>query len=281
MQKLLTFLISKSLGLYINILSYIYPKKASRLAYRFFSEPRDGRLTKETLPAILQEADAEMITHNEFVFQMYTWKGNDTKVLLVHGWESNTSRWELFIHHLKKSGCTIIALDAPAHGLSSGVEFTVPRYAEFINIVVNQFKPNYLVGHSLGGASALYYQSHYPNDYIEKLVLIGSPSDLNVLLTNYKGLLSLNSNVFQLLEKHFFEHFRIKTHEFSGGLFASKVKIRGLVAHDLKDTVVSFKEAEKIASAWPNAEFVVTEGLGHSMHGDELYTKIYSFLFGR
>lgn len=281
MQKLLTFLISKSLGLYINILSYIYPKKASRLAYRFFSEPRDGRLTKETLPVILQEADAEMITHNEFVFQMYTWKGNDTKVLLVHGWESNTSRWELFIHHLKKSGCTIIALDAPAHGLSSGVEFTVPRYAEFINIVVNQFKPNYLVGHSLGGASALYYQSHYPNDHIEKLVLIGSPSDLNVLLTNYKGLLSLNSNVFQLLEKHFFEHFRIKTHEFSGGLFASKVKIKGLVAHDLKDTVVSFKEAEKIASAWPNAEFVVTEGLGHSMHGDELYTKIYSFLFGR
>lgn len=281
MQKLLTFLISKSLGLYINILSYIYPKKASRLAYRFFSEPRDGRLTKETLPAILQEADAEMITHDEFVFQMYTWKGNDTKVLLVHGWESNTSRWELFIHHLKKSGCTIIALDAPAHGLSSGVEFTVPRYAEFINIVVNRFKPNYLVGHSLGGASALYYQSHYPNDYIEKLVLIGSPSDLNVLLTNYKGLLSLNSNVFQLLEKHFFEHFRIKTHEFSGRLFASKVKIKGLVAHDLKDTVVSFKEAEKIASAWPNAEFVVTEGLGHSMHGDELYTKIYSFLFGR
>ncbi|RWX02468.1 alpha/beta hydrolase [Flavobacterium cerinum] len=281
MQKLLTFLISKSLGLYINILSYIYPKKASRLAYRFFSEPRDGRLSKETLPTILQEADAEMLTHKEFVFQMYTWKGNDTKVLLVHGWESNASRWELFIHHLKKSGCTIIALDAPAHGLSSGVEFNVPRYAEFIDIVVNKFKPNYLIGHSLGGATALYYQSHYPNDYIEKLVLIGSPSDLNTLLTNYAGLLSLNSNVFQLLEKHFFEHFRIKTHEFSGGLFASKVKIKGLIAHDLKDSVVSFKEAEKIAVGWPNAEFLVTEGLGHSMHGDELYTKIYSFLFGR
>lgn len=281
MQKLLTFLISKSLGLYINILSYIYPKKASRLAYRFFSEPRDGRLSKENLPTILQEAETEMITHKEFVFQMYTWKGNDTKVLLVHGWESNASRWEQFIHYLKKSGCTIIALDAPAHGLSSGVEFNVPRYAEFIDIVVNKFKPNYLVGHSLGGATALYYQSHYPNDYIEKLVLIGSPSDLNTLLTNYTGLLSLNSNVFQLLEKHFFEHFRIKTHEFSGGLFASKVKIKGLIAHDLKDNVVSFKEAEKIASAWSNAEFVVTEGLGHSMHGDELYTKIYTFLFGR
>lgn len=279
MQKLLTFLISKSLGLYINILSYIYPKKASRLAYRFFSEPRDGRLLKEALPAILQEADAEMITHNEFVFQMYTWKGNDTKVLLVHGWESNASRWEQFIHYLKKSGCTIIALDAPAHGLSSGKEFNVPRYAEFIDIVVNKYQPHYLVGHSLGAATALYYQSHYPNDYIQKLVLLGSPSDLNTLLTNYAGLLSLNSNVFQLLEKHFFEHFRIKTHEFSGSLFALKLKIKGLIAHDTNDTVVSYKEAQKIARAWPNAEFITTTGLGHSMHDPELYTTIYNFLF--
>jgi pimeloyl-ACP methyl ester carboxylesterase len=279
MQKLLTFFIAKSLGLYINILSYILPKKASRLAYRFFSEPRDGRLIKESLPAILQEADAEMITHNDFVFQLYTWKGNDTKILLVHGWESNASRWELFMPYLKKSGCTIIALDAPAHGLSSGKEFNMPRYAEFVNVVVQKFKPQYMVGHSIGGATALYFQSHYPNYYIKKMVVLGAPCDLNTLLTNYAGLLSLNSNVFQLLEKHFFEHFRIKTHEFSGSLFAAKIKINGLIAHDTKDNVVSFKEGKKIAEAWPKAEFVETKGLGHSMHDDALYTKIYNFLF--
>ena len=257
----------------------MHPAKASRIAYKFFSEPRSGRLLKETLPDILKEANAEMITHNDFLFQVYTWHGNDTKVLLVHGWESNASRWEQFFPYLKKAGCTIIALDAPAHGLSSGVEFTMPRYAEFINVVVQQFKPQYLVGHSVGGATSLYFQSHYANDYIKKMVILGAPCDLETLLTNYKGMLSLNSNVFQLLEKHFFEHFRIKTKEFSGSLFASKIKVKGLIAHDVKDEVVSFKEGKKIAEAWTDADFVVTEGMGHSMHSDALYTRIYSFLF--
>lgn len=279
MQKLLTFIISKGLGLYINILSFIYPKKASWLAYKFFSHPRDGRLIKESLPEILKEADAEMITHNDFLFQTYTWKGNSKRVLLMHGWESNASRWEQLIGYLKKSGSTIIAIDAPAHGLSSGTEFSMPRYAEFVDVVVQKLKPHYLVGHSLGGATALYFQSHYTNNYIEKLVTLGAPCELNTLLKNYAGMLSLNSNVFQLLEKHFFEHYKIKTHEFSGSVFASKIKIEGLIAHDVDDGVVSFKEGQKIAAAWPDAKFITTKGLGHSMHGDALYDSVYDFLF--
>jgi hypothetical protein len=35
------------------------------------------------------------------------------------------------VAHLKKLGKTIIAIDAPAHGLSSGKEFNVPPYTEF------------------------------------------------------------------------------------------------------------------------------------------------------
>jgi len=279
MQKLLTFIIAKSLGLYINLLGFINPAKATRLAYKFFSEPRDGRLLKEALPEILREAEAEMITHNDFVFQAYTWKGNNIKVLLLHGWESNAARWEQFMPYLKKAGCSIIAIDAPAHGLSSGAEFSMPRYGEFINAVVQKHKPNYIVGHSMGGATALYFQSHFPNDIIEKMVILGAPCDLDTLLTNYKGMLSLNSNVFQLLEKHFFEHFRIKTKEFSGTVFASRIKIKGLIAHDVKDKVVNFREGEKIARAWPDAHFIITEGLGHSMHSDALYSEIYEFLF--
>lgn len=279
MQKLLTFIISKSLGLYINLLGVFSPKEATRIAYKFFSEPRSGRLLKEALPGVLKDAEAEMITYGDFLFQTYTWKGNDTKVLLVHGWESNASRWEQFLPYLKKAGCTIIAIDAPAHGLSSGVEFTMPRYGEFINVVVRMHKPQYLIGHSIGGATALYFQSHFQNDLIEKMVILGAPCDLDTLLTNYKGMLSLNSNVFQLLEKHFFDHFRIKTKEFSGSVFASRIKIKGLIAHDVKDQVVSFREGEKIAKAWPDAHFIITEGLGHSMHSDALYEDIYNFLF--
>lgn len=279
MQKALTFIITKLLGLYINALGYIAPKKATALAYKYFSEPRDGRLAKNELPAILKEADAEMITHGEFVFQMYTWKGNENTVLLVHGWESNASRWENLIAHVKRSGSTVIALDAPAHGLSSGTEFTIPRYAEFIDILVRKYRPQSLVGHSIGGATILYYQSHYPNEIIKKMAVLGAPCDFNTVLDNYAGILSLNSNVFLMLKKHFLDHFRIDTDNFCGDLFASKIKVKGLLAHDEDDTVVSIKEGRKIAQAWPEAEFVITTGLGHSMHDEQLYNRIYNFLF--
>lgn len=280
MPQIISYIIKKAVGLYINILSYTHPRKAARLAYRFFSQPRDGRLLKGKLPEILNEAEAEMITHGDLIFQMYMWRGNSNKILLVHGWESNTSRWEQLISYLKASGSTIIALDAPAHGLTEGTEFNIPRYAQFIDVMVSRYRPQVMVGHSLGGATALYYQSHYPNDAVEKMVILGAPCDLDTILDNYKGMLNLNAKVFYMLKKHFLKHFRIRTREFSGSLFASKIKIKGFLAHDKDDTVVSYREGEKIAKAWPEAQFITTTGLGHSMHDDALYRKIYRFIFG-
>ena len=280
MQKIINFVIAKLLGFYINILSYTRPVKASRLAYRFFSEPRAGRLLKDQLPDILKEAKCELTPYKEGVFQTYTWKGNSTTVVLVHGWESNASRWKLFITYLKKAGCTIIAIDGPAHGLSSGTEFTIPRYAEFIDVIVQKHRPQYLVGHSLGGSTALYYQSHFTtNNSIEKLVIMGAPCDFTMVVNNYINLLSLNKNVFGLLNKHFLDNLNIKTEEFSGRLFAAKIKVKGLVVHDEDDTTVVYNEGKKIAAAWPQAQLLSTKGLGHSMHSDDMYTKIFSFLF--
>ncbi|TRX04617.1 alpha/beta fold hydrolase [Flavobacterium gawalongense] len=279
MKKMLFFIFTKSIGLYINVLSFVFPKKASQLAYAFFSEPREGKLSKTNLPEILQEAQSETFHQEEHSFQTYTWKGNDTIILLVHGWESNASRWENILPYLKKSGSTIIAIDAPAHGLSSGKQFSIPQYAEFIHIAVQKFKPQYLIGHSMGGKTCLYYQSVYQNDSLKKMVILGAPSDFNIILNNYIALLSLNSKISKALQDHYLNHFKLQLEHFSGKIFASKLNIKGLIAHDIDDTVVLFEEGKKIAGAWKNAVFIETKGLGHSMHDDELYKKVAHFLF--
>ncbi|HEY4628821.1 MAG TPA: alpha/beta hydrolase [Flavobacterium sp.] len=279
MKKTIFFIFTKSIGLYINLLSYIFPKKASQIAYAFFSEPREGKLSKSKLPQILQEAQTETFQQDGHQFQTYTWKGNDTVILLVHGWESNASRWENLLPYLRKSGSTIIAIDGPAHGLSSGKEFNIPQYAEFIHIAVQKFKPQFLIGHSIGGKTCLYYQSVYQNDALKKMVILGAPSDFNIILNNYITLLSLNSKISKALENHYLDVFKLKLDHFSGKLFASKIKTKGLIAHDIDDTVVLFEEGKKIAGAWKNAIFIETKGLGHSLHDDELYKKVSRFLF--
>lgn len=280
MKRIKYFLLTKSIGLYINSLSYLNPKKASLIAYRLFSEPRIGKLKKDNLPLVLQDAKKETFYHNENHFETYYWEGNQNVILLIHGWESNASRWEKLLPYLKKTGSTIVAIDGPAHGLSAGKEFNVPNYAAFIDIAVNKFQPDFLIGHSIGGAACVYYQYKYQNEKLKKMVLLGAPSDLKTLITNYVALLSLNNKMVGLLENHFLEKFKFKLDDFSAQIFGKNLTIEGIIAHDIDDTIVAFDEGKKIASSWKNASFIETKGLGHSMHDDALYQKITQYLVG-
>lgn len=279
MQKIKLIVLPKVIGFYINILSFLYPKKSLELAYQFFSEPREGRLSPENLPEILKEATLEVIEHNGHYLQTYIWHGNENKILLIHGWESNASRWEKLLIFLKKSGSTIIAIDGPAHGLSSGKEFNVPTYAEFINVVSEIHKPKFIIGHSMGGVACAYYQHLYQNHELEKMILLGAPSDFKILLDNYSKMLNLNSKVYEQLASYIKKRFNVNIEEFSGVQFLKNTTIQGMIAHDTLDDVVAVEEAKKMAQSWKKAKYIETQGLGHSLHDDILYQNIYQFLF--
>jgi len=249
-----------------------------QIAYSLFAEPRKGRLFKSNLPKILEEAEIESFYFKEQKFKSYIWKGNQTVIILVHGWESNSLRWQKLLPYLKETGSTIIAIDAPAHGLSSGNKFDIPKYAAYINIVAKKYNPKYLIGHSLGGKTCLYYQYFYKNKNIEKIVTLGSPCDFKILLNKYIKLLSLNTNIKKSLEVQYRKIFRSSLTFFSAKYFASKINTRGLIAHDISDSVVAYEEGKKIASGWKDSIFIETKGLGHSMHDEDLYQKITQFL---
>lgn len=281
MLVVLKKILAKLVGLYINLLSLFAPKKAVRLAYRFFTQPRAGKLLKNDLPGILRESQTETVVQGDLVFQAYIWPGNATTVLLVHGWESNAGRWKLLISYLKKAGCTIVALDAPAHGLTGGEEFNIPRYAAFIEYMVQRYKPQFMVGHSIGGATALYYQSHYhTTTTIEKMVVMGAPCDLRTVINNFQKTLWLAPWVMRGMKMLLTDSYKVNPDDFCGDMFATKISTPGLLVHDKKDPTVSYKEGLKIAKAWPAARFVTTKGLGHSMHNAALYEAVYDFLFG-
>ena len=143
-------IIIKLIGSTLNGISYISPKYASKLAINLFSKPRKGKITEEQLP-LLESAFIEEHTYNDLSIMTYRWIGKGKTILLVHGWESNSARWEFLIKEFKIKGYTIVALDAPAHGNSGGKFFNAVLYAEFINVVANKFQPEIIIGHSVGG----------------------------------------------------------------------------------------------------------------------------------
>ena len=278
MKKIQFFIITKSIGLYLNALSYINLDEAKNKAYQLFSQPRKGKIKKEKLPKTLQNVTYETFEYQTEKFQTYIWKGNEEIILLVHGWESNASRWKKLLNHLKPLGKTIIAIDGPAHGLSDGKEFNAPKYAEYINVLTQKYQPQTVIAHSVGGAAIAYYLNKYKNPNFEKVVLLGAPSDFKILSDNFVKLLSLNDKIKAELEDYYFQKFNIHIDDFSGHKFAENFTQKAFIAHDTEDEVVLIDEGRKYAYAWKNAIYIETKGLGHSMHDADLYQKIADFI---
>ena len=278
MKKIQFFIVTKSIGLYLNMLSYVNLEEAKNKAYQLFSQPRKGRIKKEKLPKTLQNITYETFEYNAEKFQTYIWHGNEEIILLVHGWESNASRWKKLLNHLKPLGKTIIAIDGPAHGLSEGKEFNAPKYAEYINVLTQKYQPKIVIGHSVGGAAVAFYLNKYKNPNFKKVILLGAPSDFKILSDNFISLLSLNKKIKEQLEKYYHEKFDIHIDDFSGHKFAENFTQQAFIVHDTEDQVVLVDEGRKYANSWKNVNYLETTGLGHSMHDANLYQKIVDFI---
>ena len=278
MKKIKYKIFTKSIGLVLNILVYLNPKKAQLKVFQLFSTPRKGKLKLNELPKFLKNQVSQTIPFQNQTIQTYTWKGNHETILLIHGWESNSNRWKKALPHLLKTGKTIVSIDAPAHGLTTGTEFTMLLYADYIQSVIDKINPNYVVAHSIGGAAINYNQFKNPNSNLKTMVLLGAPSEIKIIFENYFNLLSLNFKNRKLFKNYIENRFNIDIDTFKGSDFAKQIETKTLVIHDKNDKIVLFDEGKKFENNFKNGTFIATENLGHSLHNDELYQTIIQFL---
>lgn len=261
----------------INLLGKFHLNLASKLSYIFFSTPLKGKLKVNDLPKILKEAILEHHSIKYLNYVSYTWTGGDKKILLIHGWESNSSRWELLINKLKVQNYTIYAIDAPAHGLSKGKRFNVFDHAKCITDFQNKHQIPFIMGHSIGGTSLMYYITHTEQTFVKKIVILGAPSEFKGLITNYAKNLKLNINIYNQLIDFLNDKYKYPVLNFSIAEFCKTLNINGKIFHDEADDVISINEGLLINNHWKSSEFEKTLGLGHSMHDEELNLKIIDF----
>jgi len=277
MKKVINKYLPLAYGSYFNILAAISKEKAAEKAFKLFCTPRKGKVRPEQHDFLEQAKSHRLSAANEEI-QTYHWQGKNETVLLLHGWESNAFRWRNLITFLKKENYNIIAFDAPAHGHSTGTILNVPLYTECTKVVVDAYKPKILIGHSVGGMNTLYNQEKYPNEAIEKIVTIGSPSKLKDIMNDYQRILKFDDNVLNGLDDHFKSLFGFSIEDFSTSKFKGHLPKKGLVIHDEEDTITPFSASESVHETWENSSFFRTRGLGHSMHQDEVSHRIMDFI---
>ncbi|TYB73834.1 alpha/beta hydrolase [Bizionia gelidisalsuginis] len=267
----------KIIGNALNAASYASQNYATSKAWSLFITPRKGRV-KDTQQPFLNTAVQQTITHDALKIATYHWQGSKKTILLVHGWESNTHRWEKLITELQALDYNIVALDAPAHGKTSGKHFNAILYAECIHKVTTIYHPEIIIGHSVGGMASVFYQYQHQNKAVEKLILLGAPSEFTGVFERYVAMLGYNKRIEKGLNDRVFSTFNKTPDYFSLAQFVKEISTDTLLIHDKNDQIIPYSDAKLIIKNLEKGRLITTEGFGHSLRKKEINSHIIKFI---
>ena len=233
---------------------------------------------KERQKSFLDTASQDTFDHKGIKIQTYRWGNGEKNILLLHGWQSHTYRWKIYIEALSKH-YTVYSLDAPGHGLSGGNQLSVPLYSEVIEAQMKRIgKVDAMITHSLGGFSTFYTFYRNPQLTVNKIIALASPGEAAEFFDFYTRTLRLSDKSTQLITERFVEHFQKTPAFFSAPVFAGSLTIPGLIIHDEGDDETPFYHAERIHKAWKKSKLIKTKGFGHNLKSMEVVKEVVQFV---
>jgi pimeloyl-ACP methyl ester carboxylesterase len=273
-KKILIF----SIGLYLNVLAWIAPRKAARIGFLLFCRPI-RRPVKPHHLEFLNTSEKFTIEYAGKKVQGYRWGTGERRILLLHGWESHSYWWKSVVSSLSKDQYTLYSIDAPGHGLSEGNYINIPHYSGLIEQLVDKYGTIHaILGHSLGAFSSVYTMHRAPQLPVAKMVVMASPGEVKEFFAHYQRVLRLSPRAMKVIGDYFVEKLGHGPDYFSLQRFASTLKLSGLIIHDTEDKDAPYAYALAAHRNWKNSEMVTTTGLGHNLKSTELIEKVKEFL---
>ena len=271
-------IMQKSIGFYFNLLSFIHPKKLKKEGFLLFCNPFARKVQPHQLE-FLQKGMSDVLDLEGYKIQTYKWGSGSKKTLLVHGWASHSFRWKNYIEHLLENDFTVYALDAPAHGLSSGKSIHVVLYAKVMDAFLKHNPEiSFIVSHSIGGFATTYFLDHYKEHTIEKVVIMGAPGEASDFFEFYQQTLGLTSKSLNLIIDEFQSQLGKLPSYFSSAKFAESIAIPALIVHDKNDMATNYNHSIRLNKHWKNSQLILTEGLGHDLKSNDLIKNVTDFI---
>jgi pimeloyl-ACP methyl ester carboxylesterase len=183
--------------------------------------------------------------------------GEGPAVLLVHGWEDDSSLWTPLIGVLLDAGCAVVAMDLPGHGQSLGEGCDVGRTAAAILAVAQALGPVRAVcTHSFSGAGlAVALQRRLD---IECACLIAPPVDQREQFRRQAARHAVPDDLIEAAV-------RVRPDWFDLAAVVTGLRTPALFVHSADDPQCPVQDARMAAAAWPGARFHEVDGLGHRL----------------
>jgi pimeloyl-ACP methyl ester carboxylesterase len=214
----------------------------------------------------MEQAKGDYLHINTHRVSTYHWGNGGKLILLLHGWESRTSRFYLIIKEFLKKGYQIVSFDAPGHGASEGKTTNILENYEIIaqlQKIHGTFEA--IIAHSLGVLNAFFAAKQ---DIATKTVIaISGVSDFSFLPKKYAGAMGLQEKAHQYLRKNIEQYFLPRQNiwtDFSAYCEPEKIKSHLYIIHDKNDEEVNIMQSELLYKTYQDkANIHITNSLGH------------------
>lgn len=246
----------------MRVLSATAPSVASRVAMDLFMTPRRFAAPKREQEILAQGTPFTVPLGASTEVRAWKFGGKGPAVLLAHGWEGRGSQLTPFVAPLLDRGYSVVTFDAPGHGASPGSRSSLPHFAWAIRAVADTLPTVHaIIAHSLGCAAATLALREGLS--VNRVVYLAPPLNPVDYTARFGDILGLDDATIRGLQKRIEERFARKWSDYSLAESALTMTTPLLVVHDREDRDTYWSEGAALAEAWPGAQLITTEGLGH------------------
>jgi alpha-beta hydrolase superfamily lysophospholipase len=290
-----------------RLLSSLGPSLAARVALWMFLRPRKrpvagaeaGFLAGARRTVVPVRTDAG----DAYEVQAYAWPaatgasaaapaasgpataGAAPTVLVMHGWISHAARLAPLIGALRAQGLRVIALDAPAHGRSSGSSVDLHGFLAAVRAVDAALGPAQgVIAHSFGAlTSATWLAGDPPPSGVRAAVLVGLMRDVDWVFSSFTHTLGLRGRTLARLRALFRARYGGYPEEFGTQELARRIDIPVLLVHGEEDELVPAAHSTELGELLSNGEVLLVPGLQHSapLKDPATMARMASFMAGQ
>lgn len=262
----------------MRTLDAVLPPLAARLGERLFLTPPRHQAPPREHEALANAASFHIPFRGRRL-RAWRWGGGGEPVLLVHGWGGRGGQLAAFAPALVEAGLPVVAFDGPAHGRSDGRLASAPDFAEAIRAVAAHLGGiRGIVAHSMGALSTVV--ALRKGLRAEAVVFVGPSLGPRGFLRIFGETVGLSKATQTAVARRLEERFGVDFESYDVRDDCATMTIPLLVVHDRRDTDVGSEQGEAIAGAWPGAELLLTDGLGHRriLRDAEVVRRVAGFL---
>lgn len=267
----------------LKAIELVFPSKAARVAFELFCTPYSKRKIYEE-PLVFKQSEKLSFSFQNHKIHGFQWRPqsyNGNKILICHGFDSNSYKFARYIEPLLINGFEVFAFDAPAHGLSTGKTITALLYSDLILTVHADYGPFYgIIAHSFGGIAVALAIEKLKDNPLKKLVLIAPATETTRSLNDFCRYLHISEKLKQGLEKLIVQIGGQPSSWYSVARIIQAITIPTLWVHDKGDRITPYEDMKFLTELnLPSVKFIITEGLGHSLYKeDDIARHVIAFI---